>query len=384
MTVKSASAATIRYRACWGDQTVTFRNGRGIAPTALTLPRDCGFTIALGGNDKNSICLSRGREAFLSQHIGNLDHYETMQRFREVGDHLRTLLQVTPDLLVHDLHPDYPSSRFAAEQRHLPTVAVQHHHAHAVSCMSEHNLVDPVLALTLDGSGYGPDQTIWGGEILCTRLDGFERLGCLSPVPMPGGEQAIREPWRMAIAFAHHAHGDGFASFLPPDLRQRTDKELPTITAMIEKGINSPLTSSCGRLFDAVAALLGLCLYASFDGQGAISLEAIADGSEQHPYPTTALTNPGGMLILDSGSIIREVLADLQRGMARKTIAARFHATMAALFAAACKQAPPPDRSQPRCLLRRRFSESAFHHPAQKTTGDGRFYRLYSPADTRQ
>lgn len=325
-------------QSCHSGRSTTLRNGRGLAPTTLTLPMDCGHTLALGGNDKNAICLSRGGQAFLSQHIGNLAHYETMQRFRQLTDHLRSLLEIEPELLVHDLHPDYPSSRFAAEQTELPTIAVQHHHAHAVSCMSEHNLSEPVLALTLDGSGYGPDQTIWGGEILCARLDGFERLGFLSPVPMPGGEQAIREPWRMAVAFLHHACGDDFVPLLPQGIGQCAAKELPTIVAMIEKGINSPLTSSCGRLFDGVAALLGLCHYASFDGQGAIALEAIAHDKQWNPYPTAIRATESGPLILDSAKIISEVIVDLQRGTGKEEIASRFHATMAALFAAACGQ----------------------------------------------
>ena len=323
---------------CRGDQIVTFRNGRGIAPTAISLQTDGGQIMALGGNDKNSICLTRGNEAFLSQHIGNLDHYETMQRFRQVGDHLCSLLQITPDLLIHDLHPDYPSSRHAAEQSKLPTITIQHHHAHAVSCMAEHNLTSPVLALTLDGSGYGLDHTVWGGEILCARLDGFDRLGYLSPVMMPGGEQAIREPWRMAVALAHHACGDNFAARLPEGIRQGCAKELPTIITMIEKGINSPRTSSCGRLFDAVAALLGLCLHASFDGQGAMALEAIADTTEQPPYSIKMQADANGALVLDSGIVIREILTDLENGISQQAIASRFHATVAALFAAACTQ----------------------------------------------
>ena len=325
-------------QSCRGDHVLTLRNGRGLAPTALPLPMDCGHTLALGGNDKNSICLTRGNEGFISQHIGNLDHFETMQRFRQVTNHLRDLLEVEPDLLVHDLHPDYASSRFAAEQTKLPTMAVQHHHAHAVSCMAEHNLSGPVLALTLDGNGYGQDHTIWGGEILLARLDGYERLGFLSPTPMPGSEQATREPWRMAVSFLHQAYGDDFSSLLPEQLQKYRDKELPTLIAMIEKGINSPLTSSCGRLFDGVAAILGLCHHATFDGQGAMSLEAIADTAKTDSYPQVIHKNKTNALILDSAAVIREVITDMQKGTGREIIAARFHATMAALFSTACRQ----------------------------------------------
>ncbi|MDH4321726.1 MAG: carbamoyltransferase HypF, partial [Desulfobulbaceae bacterium] len=321
-----------------GGHPLTLRNGRGLAPAALPLAMDCGQTMALGGNDKNTICLTRGSTAFLSQHIGDLGHFETMQRFRHAADQLRALLRVEPDLLVHDLHPDYPTSRYAAEQSELPTIAVQHHHAHAVSCMAEHHLTGPVLALTLDGSGYGPDHTIWGGEILCARLDGFDRLGHLAQTPMPGGEQAIREPWRMAAAFLQGAYGDDLYAHLPPSLHGYRDKELPTLLAMIDKKLNSPLTSSCGRLFDGAAALLGLCSRATFDGQGAMALEAVADPAESGCYTLATQRNENNLLILDTAAIIRDLCADLRMGTAREIIAARFHATIAALFCAACRE----------------------------------------------
>ncbi len=320
------------------DRPLTLRNGRGLAPAALPLAMDCGHTMALGGNDKNTICLTRGRTAFLSQHIGDLDHFETMRRFRLAADHLRALLRVEPDLLVHDLHPDYPTTRFAQEQTELPTIAVQHHHAHAVSCMAEHNLAGPVLALTLDGSGFGPDHTIWGGEILRARLDGFDRLGHLAQTPMPGGEQAIREPWRMAAAFLQATHGDDLFTHLPPSLHGYRETGLPTLLAMIDKQINSPLTSSCGRLFDGVAAMLGLCARATFDGQGAMALEAVADPAETGLYTRVTRRNRDNILILDTAAIIRDLCADLRRGTATGIIAARFHATIAALFCAACRE----------------------------------------------
>ncbi|MDH3360666.1 MAG: carbamoyltransferase HypF, partial [Desulfobulbaceae bacterium] len=323
---------------CRGENIATLRTGRGLAPSAIKIDMDCGHTLALGGNDKNAICLTRNHEAFLSQHIGNLDHLDTMQRFRQVTNHLQSLLEIKPNLLVHDLHPDYATSNYANEQTELPAIAVQHHHAHAVSCMAEHNLSGPVLALTLDGSGYGPDNTIWGGEILLARLDGYERLGFLSPTPMPGGEQAIHEPWRMAASFLYCANPDDFFAELPLPLENFREKELPTLVSMIKKGINCPLTSSCGRLFDAVAALLGLCNHATFDGQGAIALEAIANPNETGSYPPAINKSKNDTLILDSGAIIRNIILDIQKGTSHGLISARFHNSLAALFSTACHE----------------------------------------------
>ncbi|MDH5299101.1 MAG: carbamoyltransferase HypF, partial [Desulfobulbaceae bacterium] len=296
-------------------------------------------TLALGGNDKNSVCLTRGSEALLSQHIGDLDQFDTMGRFELVSAHLQHLLQTPPDLLVHDLHPDYATSRYAMGQQELPTVAVQHHHAHATSCMAEHGLVGPVLALTLDGSGFGPDQTIWGGELLLTTCHGYQRLAHLAPVMMPGGEAAVREPWRMATSFLYHARGAGIIDSLPPALHRQKEK-LPFLIAMMEKGVNSPLTSSCGRLFDGIAALLDLCDTASFDGQPAMLLETAADPEalEIYPFALTATATPLPM-VLDTRAMVRGVMADLGRGIAAATIAGRFHHTLASLFGAACHAA---------------------------------------------
>ncbi len=320
-----------------GGRATLLRTGRGTTPRPLPLAVDCGATLALGGRDKNTVCLTRGHEALLSQHIGDLDQLATMERFSQTIRHLETLCRVSPDLLVHDLHPDYPSSRHAAEQSRLPTVAVQHHHAHAASCMAEHGLTEPVLALTLDGSGYGPDGSIWGGELLLARLDGFERLGHLRPIAMPGGDMAVREPYRMAASLLTLVHGIPLPlDVLPPPIRKET-ATLPLLAEMIAKGINAPLTSSCGRLFDGVAALLGLCSRASFDGEAAMALEAVAAADDLRPYPVVIDRHGPGPLLLDSLAIVRGVLDDLARGVTTAAISGRFHGSLAALFGAACR-----------------------------------------------
>ncbi len=308
------------------------RRARSFVPAALPLAEDAGRTLALGAMLKDTICLTRGRQAFVSQHIGDLDNLDTVRSLRELIDHFTALLRIEPELIAHDLHPDYPSSRYAREQ-HLPLVAVQHHHAHAVSCMAEHRLTGPVIAITLDGSGYGPDKTVWGGEVLVAGYDDYTRAAHLVPVPLPGGEAAIREPWRMAVSHLAHALGPEFRELELPVLDQCRDRLIPLVQ-MMEKGINSPLTSSCGRLFDAVAALLDLRYTVSFEGEAAAMLEmAIADhGRDQGFYDFMVRENPGGPWLLDSGPVIRGVVRDILAQVPAPVISSRFHNTLAALF----------------------------------------------------
>ncbi len=322
---------------CQNHTTTVLRNSRGLTPATISLNHDCGRTLALGGNDKNSICLTRNNQAFLSQHIGNLDHVATYQRFEEISSHLQTLLQIEPELIVHDLHPDYQTSRYALTKGSLATVAVQHHHAHAVSCMAEHRLNGPVLAITLDGSGYGPDQTIWGGEILLARHDSYQRLAHLQQIAMPGGEQAVREPWRMGFSYLSQAYGDVDIAKDLPCFRDRQEN-LPTIMTMIKKKINSPLTSSCGRLFDGIAALLNLCPITSFDGQAAMALEAIATNNATTSYPMEIMAAADGVRQLMTTPIIRGVVTDLKQGVTKENISSRFHLSLADLFTTGCRQ----------------------------------------------
>jgi hydrogenase maturation protein HypF len=251
-----------------GSYAAIYRRARAFVPTVITLKKNGGRTLALGASIKNTICMTKGREAFLSQHIGDLDNMDTQLHQLNISRHFQSLLRIEPALLAHDLHPDYPGSRYALSQKELPAIGVQHHHAHAVSCMAEHGLDGPIIALTLDGNGYGPDNTVWGGEVLLADYHMFERLAHLSTVPMPGGDAAIREPWRMAFSHLYQAFGPEYKGLnlqLLQDHRDKTD----IIRQMIDNSINSPLTSSCGRLFDSVASLLGLRYTVSFEGQAA-------------------------------------------------------------------------------------------------------------------
>lgn len=249
------------------------RRARGYTPRAIKLPRAGRSVLACGGWFKNTICLTRGDEAFVSQHIGDLDNAATCRSLADTVQHLMGVLEIEPEVVVHDLHPDFFSTSFAvgfAQQRGLPVLAVQHHHAHIASVMAEHGLAGPVLGLALDGVGLGTDGTAWGGELL--RVDGarFERLGHLKELALPGGDRAAREPWRMA-ASALHALGRG------EEIERRfSHSAAMAVREMLEKNFNSPTTSSCGRLFDAAAGLLGVREISAFEGQAAMLLEGLA------------------------------------------------------------------------------------------------------------
>jgi hydrogenase maturation protein HypF len=224
---------------------------------------------------KNTVCITRGNEAFVSQHIGDLDQSATRAMLEETVQHLCGILDVQPQAVAHDLHPDFYSTEFAqryAAQHNLPIFAVQHHHAHIAAICAEHGVSEPVLGLALDGVGLGNDGQAWGGELLCVSNQNVQRLGHLAPLQMPGGDMAAREPWRMAAAVLHssgRAHEIAARFFRQPGAT--------TISAMLQRGVNCPPTSSMGRLFDAVAGLLGVSEKQSYEGQAAMLLEGLAD-----------------------------------------------------------------------------------------------------------
>ena len=321
-----------------GQEVSIYRRARSFVPTAISLKQNVGRTLSLGAIIKNTVCLTNGREAFVCQHIGDLDNLDTQQHQQAIIRHFRSLLLIEPELLVHDLHPDYPGSRFARSQTELPTVGVQHHHAHAVSCMAEHGLAGPVIALTLDGNGYGPDNTVWGGEMLLADYDSFERFAHLTTVPMPGSDAAIREPWRMAVSHLYNTYGSGYSGLGLQLLHDKAD-QVPVIEQMITGKINSPLTSSCGRLFDAVAALLGLRYAVSFEGQAATELEMLLDqtAGEDSCYPfeiTHKENEPWQML---TAPLIRAVVEDILADTPAELVSRRFHNTLTALFTRMCR-----------------------------------------------
>lgn len=302
------------------------RRARGYVPRAIRLPHQVPSVLAVGGWFKNTICVTRGNEAFVSQHIGDLDNAAACGFFEETVTHLLHILDVTPEIVAHDLHPDFHSTRFAAAfaaERGIPALGVQHHHAHIAAVCAEHGVTEPVLGLALDGIGLGTggaDGTAWGGELLRVEGPSCERLGHLRPLALPGGDVAAREPWRMAAAVLHAlGQGKGIA------LRFADEPAAATVMKMLERGIHCPQTSSAGRQFDAAAGLLGVCRRTSFEGQAAMLLEGLA---ARHG-PVAALA--GGWRSAAANCLdllpVFAYLADCEEVSAG---AALFHATLAA------------------------------------------------------
>ena len=298
------------------------RHGRGYAPTIIKVKE--GFnTLACGGDLKNTFCLSRGKRAFLSQYTGSLKNLENYRRYQENIAHLQELYQIEPQLIAHDLHPGYYTTRYAKK---LPgkKVAVQHHHAHIVAAMVEHKLDRAVLGLAFDGLGLGTDGNLWGGEFLLCDYSDFSRLGQLDYLPQPGGDKAVEEPWRMAVSYLLTAGIE-----VDPALFPKVDRaQLLGVQKMVEKGLHSPLTSSMGRLFAAVSALLGLIGKRDYQGQAAIKLERLAKqgaGDDLYPYQIKRLE---GRYQIITSPIIKRIRADLAAGVERAAIARKFHNTV--------------------------------------------------------
>ena len=322
------------------------RRARGFVPLGIELPIDVPPLLAVGGHLKNVFALARGRFAYQSQHLGDLENLTGLEFFRESLDHLMRTFEIEPQTVAHDLHPGYLSTQWAkkwARERGLALIAVQHHHAHVAGCMAELGLTDAAIGLSLDGTGYGTDGRVWGGEVLVCRLNSFERFAHLEYVPMPGGDAAVREPWRMALG---HLRGAGLdlASAETRALLGAEESEVRVLRQMMERGVNAPLTSSCGRLFDAVAAVVLGRRQVDYEAQAAIELEGIAvDEADSAPaYPMEfvagewAAREPAKIC---AGPLWRELLSDLRGGVSKPRISARFHAGVAEGFVKAAAEA---------------------------------------------
>jgi hydrogenase maturation protein HypF len=309
------------------------RRSRGYVPSDLTLPLEAPPLLACGAELKNTFCLARGSRAWVSHHIGDLKNWETLRSFREGVAHFERLFAVEPALVAHDLHPDYLSTREALEREGVQTVGVQHHHAHLAACLAEHGENGPVVGAIYDGTGYGLDETVWGGEVLAGGLADFERAGGLWPVRMPGGERAIAEPWRMACAWLQAAGAN-----VPPALSARVDRGTwERVAELARTGVASPTTSSMGRLFDAVAALCGVRVRVSYEGQAAAELEALSDPAERDAYPMPLeAPEPGAPLVLDARATVAALVEDLSAGTTPARAGARFHNAVADATTAAC------------------------------------------------
>jgi hydrogenase maturation protein HypF len=297
------------------------RRSRGFVPMPVFLDREVPSVLAVGGELKNTICLTRAKTAFLSQHIGDLENAEGLGFFHETVEHLSRILEIEPQAIAYDLHPEYLSTKWALQQTGTKLIGVQHHHAHIASCMGENHLDGKVIGFSLDGTGYGTDGHIWGGEVLVADYSGFERVAHFDYVPLPGGAAAIHEPWRMALSYLHHHYGTELFQFDIPFLSALDRKKADFILGMIGRKLNSPLTSSCGRLFDAVGALLGIRNTVSYEGQAAIQLEnAMAGVQDNAAYPVEV---DGG--IIKTKPLFDELLRDLQNRVETKHISRRFH-----------------------------------------------------------
>lgn len=314
---------------------IVLRRARSFAPLPVTLPVDTPALLAVGAHQKSSVAISVGRQVFLSQHIGDLETAQSMDAFRQVAGDLQALYEVTPRAIACDMHPGYLSTQFA-QSTGIPTVAVQHHHAHILSCMAENDLRPPVLGVAWDGSGYGPDGTVWGGEFLRVTAEGFERVAHLRTFRLPGGEKAVKEPRRVALAILYEIFGeDAFAKFAPA--AAFTPEELRVLRGMLRNEVNAPVTSSAGRLFDAVASLIGLRQVCRFEGQAAMELEFAISAQKADPYEFR-LAESGGALVLDWEPMVRHIVAHPER----EEVPRRFHETLVAMMMEVARRVGEP------------------------------------------
>jgi len=324
------------------------RRSRSYAPFPVRLNFEMRQVLACGAELKNTFCLTRENYAFLSQHIGDMENLETLSSFESGIEHFKRLFRVSPEVIAYDLHPEYLATKYALELRRngaeqlssgVQFVPVQHHHAHIASCMAENGVQEPVIGVAFDGTGYGEDRQIWGGEFLVGDFHHFERRAHLKYVILPGGEAAIRRPYRMATSHLYHlpaALTSGLTLF-----DRINPVELQIVRRQIEKGINSPLTSSCGRLFDAVSSLLGICDVITYEGEAAIELEMLADDDVEDGYHWPL---PRGKfpIIIDQEPVLRDIIQDLKAGVPIAIISAKFHNAVAEMVSEVC------------CLIRER------------------------------
>jgi hydrogenase maturation protein HypF len=312
------------------------RRSRSYAPFPVHLPWEIPPLLATGAELKNTFCLTRGRYAFLSHHIGDMENYETLRSFEDGVTHYENLFRVTPEILAYDLHPDYMATRYAldrAEKQNLSAVGVQHHHAHVASCMAEHGLSEKktVIGVSFDGTGYGDDGAIWGGEFLLADYRSYQRPFHLIYSPMPGGESAVRQPWRLALAWLEQT-GLEWDEDLPP-VKEANSEILSIVRRQIELGLNTPITSSMGRLFDSVSSLAGVRHVVNYEAQAAIELEAQVDPDEKSHY-SFALSEDE----IDPAPVIRAIVTDVRAGLPVGRIAARFHNGVAIMVGHVCSQ----------------------------------------------
>lgn len=308
------------------------RRSRGYVPEPISIGFEGPPVLAVGAELKNTVCLTRRGAAYLSPHVGNLSNLEAFAFFEEVIGKLSRLLEVRPEVVAHDLHPDYLSTRWAIRSG-LPRVGVQHHHAHVAACLTEHGRTESTIGVAFDGTGCGPAGEIWGGEILLADLGGFSRVGFLRPIALAGGEAAIRQPWRLGAA-ALLDSGESLEILPGVDANRRE-----AVRRLLEKGIASPRATGAGRWFDAVAAILGVRTEITYEGQAAVELEAAAAPGDAEPCDFGFLPSAEGAFEIDLRPAVKAIVAARRAGVSVGELSARFHETLAAAVAAGCRRA---------------------------------------------
>ncbi len=324
------------------------RRSRGYAPHPVTLSFPVAEILACGAELKNTFCLTKQHHAFLSQHIGDLENYETLVFYRETLDRMQQLFRIAPAAVAYDLHPQYLSTKLALEMTDLPQIGVQHHHAHIASCMAENGITDKVIGVAFDGTGFGTDGKIWGGEFLVADFHGFERRAHFRYIPLAGGDRAVREPWRLGLSYLLDTFGAQLDSLDLPLLGRIASKKIATVRSMIERRINTVETSACGRLFDAVASIVGVRDEVNFEAQAAIELEAGALRGVESSYPFEILS--GNPWQIDVRPMIENIVRDVLAAKPTGWISAAFHNTVAAIIVEVCSRLRAADRINRVCL----------------------------------
>lgn len=313
------------------------RRSRGYTPNGVKVPFPIDGVLACGAELKHTFCLTKGHNAYLSHHLGDLKNPETLKGFEEGVVHFEKILDLKPRIIACDLHEDYLSTRYANKLAGENVVRVQHHHAHIAACMAENGLTEPVIGLSFDGTGLGTDGCLWGGEFLICDYRDFQRAGHLKYIPMPAGERAITEPWRMAAAFLEMAYAGDLWQLKIPFIAGLKHSSWELMRQSMAKGINAPLTSSMGRLFDGVSALLGICQRIKYEGQAAIELEQLADGHATGVYKYS-LDKGDYEIVVDTLPIIRHIAEDIAAGVPVAEIAGKFHNTVADFSVELCRE----------------------------------------------
>ena len=317
------------------------RRARGYAPYPVKLGFDARQILACGAELKNTFCLTKGRHAFVSQHIGDMENAETLEHYENTVELYKKLFRVEPEAVACDMHPEYLATKYAhrvAESSGLRLVPVQHHHAHIVSCMADNGVAFPVIGVALDGTGYGADGAIWGGEFLVAEVGQFRRVGYFEYVPLLGGDAAIKKPYRMALSYIWSTLGEDFPLDGLP-LSKLGSSELSLLKQQLKRGLNCPSTSSAGRLFDAVSAIVGVCSKISYEAQAAIELEMAAEGARRSrttkPYPFE-IAEQNGLRVVRLSKLIASIVDDVRGGVPSSRISLKFHRTVAQIVREMC------------------------------------------------